>query len=675
MCDCHDHLNDYGQLTCETYESISSIKIKQEAIQSRTYFNSYILTFGAYTLNISSQFIRELSYLFPPLINNNNNNLPQTTVKDVSFIKISLIFSQFQQLHFQDYVFYELFDETNQYQQQRQTTLNLEMSSNGQIILNPLTFLKLSVGQLIIHASSLGEYPFEYVFNNTNIGDLSIEGFTLKSNDTLRQSFQGNIKSAKFTKMAETLSDEEFPMVPVKSLIIEVHEPRRINSSSFLLYKNLNGLHIIQPRFNLDKNTFEGFQYLRNLETMVLDCEIVKEVELCIQLCFLADTFHHVPRLRFLTFGQNLKILYENSLNHLNSLERLDLDKILLDQLSTASRCVLAKFITNHLKLYPSFIVYPPKGEGCDCTYDYILAILNKHPSPYYSDNCKDSQQERCLLSECSVVQNFKPQPSASVSGKNRFNDSLTFDYLRIIDEQLSESTDIQQEQPIQHQPLPLFPVQPPQYQPLPSFPVQPPQYQPSPSFPVQPPQYQPSLSYPIQPPQYHYHNQNNPSVESRQSIYDNNNEAGTQVIILPLPRERIQNIEPATPVFLNNGSLSNLLPKSHRSSLLVTETTKPKPLIYTNNLERDNNKNNDGINNGKILDISSKHSKLETQKDDDDNQRIALKNETLKWIALSLLAVTVLCLLIVITIIWFFTCRPKKSPSGFKLVPHSSSV
>jgi hypothetical protein len=52
------------------------------------------------------------------------------------------------------------------------------------------------------------------------------------------------------------------------------------------------------------------------------------------------------------------------------------------------------------------------------------------------------------------------------------------------------------------------------------------------------------------------------------------------------------------------------------------------------------------------------------------------MRNETLKWLALILVCVTILFLLLVGTLIWFFTCRPSKrhNKAGFQPVQLDSS-
>jgi hypothetical protein len=53
-------------------------------------------------------------------------------------------------------------------------------------------------------------------------------------------------------------------------------------------------------------------------------------------------------------------------------------------------------------------IILPPQAEFCDCVYDFILNIIKKKPEHSYMDLCQNTQQERCQLSECDVVKNFR---------------------------------------------------------------------------------------------------------------------------------------------------------------------------------------------------------------------------------------------------------------------------
>jgi hypothetical protein len=91
--------------------------------------------------------------------------------------------------------------------------------------------------------------------------------------------------------MAEIVSSEEFPNYPVNSMTIEAHEPRKINASTFIRYHNLNGVHLVRPKFFFDNRSFDGFQYLENLETIELDAETIK------------GKFFRIIRIEFLSYS------------------------------------------------------------------------------------------------------------------------------------------------------------------------------------------------------------------------------------------------------------------------------------------------------------------------------------------------------------------------------------
>ena len=62
----------------------------------------------------------------------------------------------------------------------------------------------------------------------------------------------------------------------------------------------------------------------------------------------------------------------------------------------------------------------------------------------------------------------------------------------------------------------------------------------------------------------------------------------------------------------------------------------------------------------------------------DDEEQQIAMKNERYKWIAISLVCTTLLCLLLIGTLIWFLACNPMKryGKAGFQpVVPPIADV
>ncbi|CAF1173309.1 unnamed protein product [Adineta steineri] len=391
-CECHSSSNnETEQLSCTYYYTPinHTIQLTNTTLENPRSFDSFHLTFHTREFNISAMFINQLSYLFP------RSYSPSTSIgrrKQIT-IKIILTFQDYHQLYFEDYSFYQLFGDKSDYP----TSLSLELTASGHIQFAPMAFTQLTVDQMSLHSSSLEPYSFEEIFNNTKIGSLSLEGCTPRSNNTLRRYFNGKIRSAKFTKMAEIVSSEEFPNYPVNSMIIEAHEPRKINATTFMHYQNLYGVNLIRPKFFFDNRSFDGFQYLPNLETIELDAETIKDY-----------AFQHVARTRFFTLGQNVRYLSEHSFDHLDYLTRFDLSKIILDQLYPSSKCILARYLQKQQKLNPSMIIIPPQAEFCDCVYDFILNLLKKKPEQSYIDLCQNTQQERCQLSECDVVKNFR---------------------------------------------------------------------------------------------------------------------------------------------------------------------------------------------------------------------------------------------------------------------------
>jgi hypothetical protein len=164
-CECHSSLiGEMEQLICNNYKNPLNtiIKLTNETAQIRRPFDSFHLTFYDHEVNVSSMFINGLAYLFP----RSSGGKPKST------IKITLSFPNFLQLHFEDYAFYQLFGEKSDYT----TILSLELTSNGQITFSANAFSQLIVDQMFLHSSSLEPYSFEEVFNNTNIGELAIEG-------------------------------------------------------------------------------------------------------------------------------------------------------------------------------------------------------------------------------------------------------------------------------------------------------------------------------------------------------------------------------------------------------------------------------------------------------------------------------------------------------------------
>lgn len=167
-CECHRSFHGESEhLICNNFNQRinSTIKLTNETMQTTRSFDSFHLTFYDKEFTVNPMFINDLSYLFPRITTSMGSKHP-------SSLKVTLSFHNFLQLHFEDYSFYQLFPEKSGYT----TVFSLELTSNGQITFSPMAFHEITVDQMFLHSSSVEPYSFEEIFNNTNIGDLTIEG-------------------------------------------------------------------------------------------------------------------------------------------------------------------------------------------------------------------------------------------------------------------------------------------------------------------------------------------------------------------------------------------------------------------------------------------------------------------------------------------------------------------
>jgi hypothetical protein len=173
-CECHSSTNnETEQLSCTNYYTPinGTIQLTNISLQNPRSFDSFHLTFHTREFNISAMFINQLSYLFPRSLSSSSSS-SSFGGRQQGKIKIILTFQDYLQLNFEDYSFYQLFGEKSDYT----TSLSLELTASGQITFAPMALTQLTVDQMSLHSSSLEPYSFEEVFNNTNIGSLSVEG-------------------------------------------------------------------------------------------------------------------------------------------------------------------------------------------------------------------------------------------------------------------------------------------------------------------------------------------------------------------------------------------------------------------------------------------------------------------------------------------------------------------
>ena len=275
--------------------------------------------------------------------------------------------------------------------------------------------------------------------------------------------------------------------------------------------------------------------------------------------------------------GQHIRFLTDRSLDDLNALTRFDASKIALDQLYPSSRCVLARYILKQQKANPAMMILPPVAEQCDCIYDFMLSILNKKPNKNYVEQCENHQHERCQLSECDVVKNFRLPRKEKVDDEQYLPPS-------IIDGVVDKWG------------IPLYPVD------------------------------------------------ERSTATHRSPVYVHRH---------PLPADD------------DNEQIKPSDKDSQASALKANEPVDPNAIPVEHYDEY--------MDSASTRDYAGTFSRF-----DDEEQQIAMKNERYKWIAVSLVCATVLCLLLIGTCIWFLTCNPMKryGKAGFQpVVPPIADV
>ncbi len=140
-------------------------------------------------------------------------------------------------------------------------------------------FSGLIVSQLNLYIHTLKDrfsslYPFEYIFNNTNIGELHFYGSIIPPGpSSLRRTFKGLVRSLTLHRRVDTIDSNTFPYYfPVFSYNIHSIEAHSMDLDSFISYNNFRGLELIRPRFeaSIDK-------LIPTLDSLSLDIEYLNE--------------------------------------------------------------------------------------------------------------------------------------------------------------------------------------------------------------------------------------------------------------------------------------------------------------------------------------------------------------------------------------------------------------
>ncbi|CAF1045530.1 unnamed protein product [Rotaria sp. Silwood1] len=371
-CTCYESID----IRCTMSKIVPLTLMSSASVSLVKKFNSIDLKFDSdENIEFNKNYFMILNELLPSITNN-----PLT---------ITLRFQNFRSFHAQSSSFSQLYK--NIITPQKRLIIELHPVKAKSIIFDQNSFDNLHIDELSIFADSLTS-PFELIFNNTNIKHLNIEGAIVTHNSSLLKDYTGQIQSLKVTRMIDTINSEEFPPFPVKSYTIEAHKMRTLDASSFINYKQLTGLNIIQPDVSITPKILKGLENISTLKSMSFDAERIAD-----------GALKHVKHIETLILGTYTKILDTESLNSLKSLQQLDVRYIQFSTLQANTSCSLADYI-NRRRMMGLTVYLPNENPYCDC----ILVFLNNMVDDGSQlIKCQSTNNDRCLFSSCSIVSEY----------------------------------------------------------------------------------------------------------------------------------------------------------------------------------------------------------------------------------------------------------------------------
>lgn len=230
-------------------------------------------------------------------------------------------------------------------------------------------------------------YTFEQIFNNTNIAQLNFHGAIIRP-QLNSSKFFGQIRSLKLVRHVDTIDSYTYPYYPhIYSYTIHSIEAHSMNLTSFLFsHRNLRGLEIIKPRFDLSID-----QFLPTLDSLTLDIEYLNTKTLLIA--------RHIHNLKL---GSQLRRMDRDVFQYLSRrLHHLDLSEIDFSQMTSDSRCYLLEYLSKHSQDHLN-ILYPPmkSSNECHCPGLFLESIQWKYRN-------HSSCSAICQLSDCSIISQY----------------------------------------------------------------------------------------------------------------------------------------------------------------------------------------------------------------------------------------------------------------------------
>ncbi|CAF2441927.1 unnamed protein product [Rotaria sp. Silwood2] len=272
----------------------------------------------------------------------------------------------------------------------------------------------LTVSQLTIYIHTIQDrfpslYSFEQIFNNTNIGELHFHGSIIRpSLFLLKEKFKGLVRSLILHRHVDTIDSNNFPYYPhVYSYTIHSIEAHSMNLNSFLLsHKNLRGLEIIKPRFEVSIDEF-----IPTLDSLTIDIEDLNEKTL-----FAARHIYNLKLGSSLhTIDPKIFVLLSQRLHH------LDLSDVNLSQMKSDSRCHLIKYILKNYQQRLNIILPRVKNlTECDCARLFINHIqLNQ----YFKKNFNFSTCSKlCYFNDCPTIRQYFKEVYPLFTDENQLN-------------------------------------------------------------------------------------------------------------------------------------------------------------------------------------------------------------------------------------------------------------
>ena len=279
--------------------------------------------------------------------------------------------------------------------------------------MSPNCFSSLKVSQFAVYIHTIRDhfptnYTFEQIFNNTNIGQLNFHGAIIRPQSS-PTNFIGQIRSLKLVRHVDTIDSFTYPYYRhVYSYTIHSIEAHSMNLSSFLFsHRNLRGLEIIKPRFDLSID-----QFLPTLDSLTLDIEYLNKKTLLIA--------RHIHNLKL---GGQLRRIEPDVFQSLSRrLHHLDFSEIDFSQMTSESRCYLLQYLSKHSEDHLN-ILYPRMRsfDECHCPKLFLESIRWKYRN-------HSSCSAICQLSDCPIISEYFQKNFPFISHEPMNNEQKNID-------------------------------------------------------------------------------------------------------------------------------------------------------------------------------------------------------------------------------------------------------